>query len=307
MPSELVKSESIWRWLLPNLLILGIYAAAFVFAGSSLPTPSWANSSDKLTIIGWLFHLLGAIFFLGTLLALLIRKGPFFPKILIGYLLSLLLFVIGSVLHTAHLGVSAEYADLRRANPNATISDVTDATISISDAIRAGGGDASLSILLQWVAAIVFYLYMVVLVYRAPSSQSRLASASAQAKHKSLMELKELATFHRQLTAQMQGEQQADDQAKVETNGQAGLLTARTRGESRGGQQQTQQSNGPDILTLDSRGTTAAGSRPATGRVADSFAFQAQSSLLTEEEFAQREQARMVQEELDREARDANR
>jgi hypothetical protein len=219
MPETLVTTRSVWRWVVVNCCILAIYAAAFFFAGYSLPTPEWSNQHDKFTIIGWLFHLLGAICYLLTFVALCVKKGPFFPSqwrdadkaeehkrgciehihaalicvcsaavwlslslrpsssvILIGYLLALLLFIVGSVLHTTNLGLSAEYASLRSANPDAVLSDVGSA--SIVDAISAGGSKAALSIQLQWIAALVFYGYASVLVWKAPASSSNIASPS---------------------------------------------------------------------------------------------------------------------------------
>ena len=80
LPAALARSNPLWHWLLANLFILGLYTAAFVFAGTALPVPSWSDSNDRLTLIGWGAHLLGALIFILNMVAVIVKRGPFFPS-----------------------------------------------------------------------------------------------------------------------------------------------------------------------------------------------------------------------------------
>ena len=141
--------------------------------------------------------------------------------ILLAYFVSLVCFVVGSVLHTTHLGLSVELAKLAAAR-NATVVVETDpmadgATVasdsgarsSLTDSLFGGGDESDLSVMLQWAGGLSLWLLMGVLVWRAPRSSANIADTTQVAKHKLLLELRQLAQFNIDLAAQMEAEEEA--------------------------------------------------------------------------------------------------
>jgi hypothetical protein len=133
---------------------------------------------------------------------------------------SLVCFVVGSVLHTTHLGLSVELAKLAAAR-NATVVVVeTDpmadggatsdsgARSSLTDSLFGGGDESDLSVMLQWAGGLSLWLLMGVLVWRAPRSSANIADTAQVAKHKLLLELRQLAQFNIDLAAQMEAEEE---------------------------------------------------------------------------------------------------
>lgn len=212
LPDSLTRTNPLWAWLLLNLLLILLYAAAFLIAGLSTPKPAWDDNDGghgRLTIVGWGAHLLGAAILLSVVVALLIKRGPFFPAILTAYLFSLVFFVVGTSLHTNHLGVVSSAGNSTAVLTGDAGSSTGVEPSRLSDQLFEGGSQADLSIQLQWIAALLFWLYFAVLLYRAPYSAAHIPSADAVAKHKLLLELRSLAQFNEALSGEIALEEQS--------------------------------------------------------------------------------------------------
>jgi hypothetical protein len=56
-----------------------LYIGALSLAGSAQSNPSWSKDNDRLTIMGWIAHLVAGIVFLVAAVTVFVRKGPFSP------------------------------------------------------------------------------------------------------------------------------------------------------------------------------------------------------------------------------------
>lgn len=275
-PMELRQKPLLGRWIPVHLLLLGLYGSAFALAGVSVHVPSWSTSrAQQLTIVGWLAHLAGALLLLAAGVALLIKRQPFFPKMLVSYLFSLIFFVVGSILHTGYLGIDEDD------DSNATATDGTNPTNGNS-VFSLDYDLTSLSIKLQWLAALVYYIFVAYLVWKAPNSLTTNADAEDHGKHRQLLELRELALFNKELNAQMEAEAAADeaDMAQLAADMHAEMQMQQQQcmdgddgdgGDTQGGQTVRFQTTGSisgtggdrltaaDILTLDRGEGAAAG------------------------------------------------
>jgi len=79
LPLTLQLNEPLWKWLLSSLATILVYAAALTLTGLADPLANLSLAHEALTLAGWGFHLLGAIFFAFAFIAIMIKKSPLFP------------------------------------------------------------------------------------------------------------------------------------------------------------------------------------------------------------------------------------
>jgi hypothetical protein len=244
LPDGMTKSDRPWVALGVVVAIIGLQIASAVLSapgsgGSSDAQTSLADNSEGFTTAGWASHYAGLICLVSAVLVVLIRRRPLHTEVSVLLLsfLALVLLVAAAVLHTSRLNVSA--ASLLSS------SEEDSNTGTPAKHVRAAQ--------LGWLANILLYLCLSVLVYRSPRPTFLFPSSREHDKLDALATVREAETMRRkvvQAITEREDEVAQEEQAKQrELDAQLQAYEARKVAAREQHQQQQQQT--PLILASD--------------------------------------------------------
>jgi hypothetical protein len=98
-PIELHRHTYKW-WLVAFIVCTALFVAADLFTVLALPLP---DTSDSFIAAGWIAHIVGMCLMVTTVLLTIFRKSPYSSAIVLLALVSLSLFLGGTILHTSRL------------------------------------------------------------------------------------------------------------------------------------------------------------------------------------------------------------
>lgn len=164
MPDKLPSSPTVRNILFLSVLLC-LFLSSILYRAFTQPVPL-VSSTHVFTTAGWLFHLVAMLLFLISSFLVFIRASIYFGSTLVTIVLSLLCHFISVILHTSRLE--------------------TTSGIYAFDSV-------SISLLLQWLGCIVYYIVVCFLLYNAAAKKHiELPSQDVRNKHEIMMEIKEL-------------------------------------------------------------------------------------------------------------------